>query len=54
MGQDLRDFFALPKQGHMLISNMHANHIDEVHSQIVTTNDVPEDQFRAVNLFVFI
>ena len=53
-GQDLRDFFALPKQGHMLVSNMHANHIDEVHSQIVATNDVPEDQFRAVNLFVFI
>ncbi|MDP6596844.1 MAG: hypothetical protein QGI86_13370 [Candidatus Poribacteria bacterium] len=52
--QDLRDFFALSQQGHMLVSNMHANHIDEVHSQIVATNGVPEDQFRAVNLFVFI
>ena len=52
--QDLRDFFALSQQGHMLVSNMHANHIDEVHSQIVVTNGVPEDQFRAVNLFVFI
>ncbi|MCH8291188.1 hypothetical protein IH992_08835 [Candidatus Poribacteria bacterium] len=53
-GQDLRDFFALSQQGHMLVSNMHANHLDEVHSQIVADNDVPEDQFRAVNLFVFI
>ena len=53
-GQDLRDFFELPQQGHMLVSNMHANHIDEVHSQIVAANDVPEDQFRAINPFVFI
>ena len=26
----------------------------EVHSQIVAANDVPEDQFRAINPFVFI
>ena len=29
-------------------------HFDEVHSQIVAANDVPEDQFRAINPFVFI
>ncbi|MDA0745357.1 MAG: hypothetical protein O2954_02495 [bacterium] len=52
--QDLRDFFALSEKGHLLVGNMHADELDEVHEQVVKTNQVPESQFRALNLFVFI
>jgi len=52
--QDLRDFFALSTQGHMLVSNMHADELHEVRSQIVEANNVPEDQFRAINIFAFV
>ena len=53
-GQDLRDFFALSQQDHMLVGNMHADDLAEVQSQIVEANDVPEAQFRAMNLFAFV
>jgi hypothetical protein len=53
-GQDLRDFLALSEQGHMRVSNMHADDLDQAHAQICDRNGVPESHFRAVNLFVFI
>ncbi|OGG56415.1 MAG: hypothetical protein A3F84_28315 [Candidatus Handelsmanbacteria bacterium RIFCSPLOWO2_12_FULL_64_10] len=53
-GQNLRDFFALSGQGHLLVGNVHADGLKEVRGQIVETNHVPESQFRAVNLLVFI
>ncbi|MSS71119.1 MAG: hypothetical protein EXS64_06495 [Candidatus Latescibacteria bacterium] len=53
-GQNLRDFFALSEQGHLLVGNAHADDLKEVHGQIVETNHVPESQFRRINLFVFI
>lgn len=52
--QDARDFLALSEKGHQLVGNVHADDLDEVHGQIVTTNNVPESQFRSINLFVFI
>jgi hypothetical protein len=52
--QDLRDFFALSQQGHQLVSNVHADDLDEVEAKIVTPNSVPTEQFRAINLFIFI
>lgn len=52
--QDLRDFFALSKKGHMLVGNMHADDLDETSAQLSDANNVPEAQFRALNLFAFI
>ena len=51
---DLRDFFALSEQGHVLVANVHADELDEVARDIIAVNDVPQSQFRAVDLFVFI
>lgn len=53
-GRDVREFFALSRQGHMLVGTMHADELDEVHAQICRSNGVPEAQFRAINLFVFV
>ncbi len=53
-GRDLREFFALSRQGHMLVGTMHADELVEVHDQICGSNGVPEAQFRAINLFVFV
>lgn len=53
-GRDLREFFGLSRQGHMLVGTMHADDLDEVHQQICGSNRVPEAQFRAINLFVFV
>ncbi len=53
-GRDLREFFALSRQGHMLAGTMHADDLDEVHSQICGSNGVSEARFRAINLFVFV
>jgi hypothetical protein len=52
--QNLRDFMALSEQGHLLVANVHADDLDEVHDQLVQTNSVPESQFRAINIFVFV
>ena len=52
--QDLRDFFTHSAKGHVLVANVHADDLDEIHGQMVGENDVPEAQFRAVNLLVFI
>lgn len=53
-GDDLRAFLALADQGHILVANVHADDLDEIHGQIVGDNAVPESQFRAVNLLIFI
>ena len=53
-GQDVRDFFAHSAQGHILVANVHADDLDEIHRQMVSENQVPEDQFRAINLLIFI
>ena len=52
--QDLREFFALSERGHMLVSNMHTDDLDETYAQICESNSVPESQFRAINLLVFV
>ena len=51
--QDLRDFFAL-SQDHVLVANVHADGLDELHAQIVGECQVPENQFRAIDLWIFI
>jgi hypothetical protein len=53
-GDDLRAFFSLSQFGHILTSTIHADNLEETHSQIVGENDVPFEQFRAINLIVHI
>ena len=53
-GQDVRDFFTHSRHGHVLVANVHADDLDEIHDQMVGENEVPEDQFRALNLLIFI
>lgn len=52
--QDLRDFFAHTENGHVLIGNVHADDLAEIQKEIVGDCNVPEEQFRQVNLFMFI
>lgn len=51
--QNLRDFFDLADR-HQIVGNVHADDLNEIHEQIVGDCRVPEPQFRAANLFVFI
>ena len=53
-GVDLCDFFALSENGHILVGNMHIDNLEQAHDQICHQNDVPESQFRAINLFIFL
>ena len=53
-GKDARDFFDHADKGSMLVGNVHADDLDEVHGQIVDDCEVPEAQFRSVNLFIFL
>lgn len=53
-GDDLREFFTLSQQGHFLTSTIHADNLEETHSQIVGENDVPVEHFRALKLIVHI
>ncbi|NKB68707.1 MAG: hypothetical protein GKR89_16710 [Candidatus Latescibacteria bacterium] len=53
-GDDLRAFLALGAAGHILVSNVHADNLEEIHGQIVGENGVPQEQFSAINLLVFI
>jgi len=52
--KDLRDYFNLLESGHILVSNVHADSHDETYEQMVKENDIPEDQFRSINLLIFI
>jgi hypothetical protein len=53
-GEDLRDFFRLSDWRHHLVGNMHVDTLAETHDQVCEQNGVPEDQFRAVDLLIFI
>lgn len=52
--QDLRDFCAQKERGHQLVGNVHADDRDELHGQFVGECNVPESQFRALNVLIFI
>ena len=44
--QDLRNFFALGDEGHILVGNVHADDVDENRAQIVDGCQVPAAQLR--------
>ena len=52
--QDLRDFCIQKERGHMLVGNVHADNLEEIHAQFVGECKIPESQFRAINILLFI
>ena len=52
--QDLRDFCEQKTRGHQLVGNVHADDLEEIHDQFVSQCDVPEEQFRSLNVLLFI
>jgi hypothetical protein len=52
--QDLRDFFSHTINGHVMVGNVHADDLADIQKEIVGDCNVPEEQFRKANLFVFI
>jgi hypothetical protein len=52
--QDLRDFCVQKERGHQLVGNVHADNLEEIRAQFVGECGVPESQFRAINVLVFI
>jgi hypothetical protein len=51
-GQDLRHFAALGSRGVRIVSNLHADTLEEARTQIVTENGVPENHLRAFDMFI--
>lgn len=52
--QDLRDFCALGRRGHQRVGNVHADDVAELRAQFVDACNVPVDDFRALNILLFI
>ena len=53
-GEDLRAYCALARRGHLLAANLHADSLDEAYEQICGDNAVPESDFNALNLALFL
>lgn len=53
-GEVLREYFKLARAGHLLATNLHADTIEEARDQIRGGSGVPEEEFRLMNLGVFI
>ena len=53
-GEELRAYFELPRLGHMLATNLHADTFEQARDQVCRTNGVPEARFRRMNLLYFL
>ena len=53
-GREARDFFGLPRYGHVIATNLHADTIEQTHDQLCRANGVDESGFRSVGVMLFI
>ena len=53
-GPSLRAYFTLPAAGHLLVTNLHADTLEEAEDQIVRQNHVPVEAFRKMQLALFL
>ena len=53
-GADLRAYCALARKGHVLATNLHADDLDEARDQVCGDNAVPEADFNAFDLALFL
>jgi hypothetical protein len=52
--EELRAYFELPRAGHMLATNLHADTYEQARGQICGHNGVPEEALRRMNLMFFL
>jgi type IV secretory pathway ATPase VirB11/archaellum biosynthesis ATPase len=52
--ETLRAFFSLSHKDHILATNLHADDLEQAHNQICVQNGVPQEDFNAVDLFIFL
>jgi len=52
--QELRDYFALSERGHTLVTNLHADDLEEARTQVCSDNAVTVDHFNQIDLLLFI
>ncbi len=50
----LRQFFALPDACHTIVTNLHADTLDQAWAQIVEENSVPGAHFKRMHLLIFL
>ena len=53
-GEDARSFFALPRLGYLVATNLHADTLSEARHQLLRTNSVAPEDLDAVTLKVFL
>lgn len=53
-GEDLRDYCSIARTSHTAATNIHADDIEEAHSQVCNQNGVPGEHFNAFNLLIFL
>jgi hypothetical protein len=51
-GAELRKFAELGVKGCRLVTNLHADTLEQAHAQIVDENKVPEEHFPAFGIFI--
>ena len=50
----LQNFFQLKKYGHIIVSNLHADNLQQAKNQICYENPIPEELFYLVDLYIFL
>jgi hypothetical protein len=53
-GAEARDFFALPRVGHIIATNLHADTLEECREQVCGDNGVAEEDFQRCRLCLFL
>lgn len=53
-GKELKDFFKLKEDGHIIVSNLHADTYEEAKLQICRDNPVPERDFNSIDDLIFL
>jgi len=51
---ELRAYFSLPRRGHMIATNLHADTLAQAREQVCGENGVPPSDFDAVEVFIFL
>ena len=53
-GNALRRYFELPRSGHMLATNLHADTVEQARDQVCADNGAPAGSFRQMNVLYFL
>lgn len=53
-GSDARAFFGLPRVGHQIATNLHADTYEQCRAQLCAENGVPPDLFQSVRIHIYL